>query len=205
MNERGLTLVEVLIALAIFSAVSALGVGAMTLAANGSVQLEETDARVGEMERMRALLRSDLHQFIDREVTEADEEQRRPAFIGGDAAQDLLAERGETILFSLVRSGWGNPELAEPRAELQVVTYLEASGRLIRRTRPFLDAVRDTPVRDDVLIDRIEDPEIRFRERGAWRPEAGRQPGPPPAALRLSFVHPFYGPMEHVFLIGGGA
>ncbi|MEE4208522.1 MAG: prepilin-type N-terminal cleavage/methylation domain-containing protein, partial [Parvularcula sp.] len=59
-QQRGLTLVEVLVALAIFAAVSAIGVAAIGLAANGGAQLGEASERIGEVERLRILMRSDL-------------------------------------------------------------------------------------------------------------------------------------------------
>lgn len=209
MNQRGLTLVEVLVALAIFSAVSAIGVAAMGLAARGSEQLDRAMERVSAVDRMRGLLRADLYQLVDRSVYEADTDRRRPAFIGGDALDEVIGDRDGEPLLGLVRGGWPNPGAEEPRPGLQAVTYLVRDGQLVRRTRPYLDAVIDTPVRDDVLLSGLKDVEIAFFEDGRWFPETGRafaddDEDGVPVALRLRFNHPDYGPMEHLFLIGGG-
>lgn len=206
MNQRGLTLVEVLIALAVFSAISAIGVGAMSLAARGSEQLDAAAARIGEIERFRGLLRADLHQLVPRPVLEPDTDRPRPPLMGGRALADVLDTDEEVPLLAVVRGGWANPGAREPRAELQAVTWLAAEGRLIRRQRPYLDAVADTPYRDDIILEGLEEITVEFLERSRWRDETGRPDGDDEGtavALRLGFIHPVYGPMEHVFLIGG--
>ena len=115
MNQRGLTLVEVLVALGIFSVVSVIGVAAMGLAANGSRQLEDADTRIADMDRFRGIVRSDLHQRVAREVVEPDTDRPRPAFMGGDALTTVLNPRDGEPLLALVRSGWTNPGAEEPR------------------------------------------------------------------------------------------
>lgn len=206
MNQRGLSLVEVLIALSIFAAVSAIGVGAFTLAANGAAQLERANDRIASMERFRGLLRADLYQLTDRRVFEPRADAARPAFMGGRVLSDFLSDDDETALMTLVRGGWSNPGAEAPRSELQAVTWLLRDGALIRRQRPFLDAVAETPERDDVILEGLGEVDIAFLSRGRWRDEAGR-PGTEvePVALRLRFNHSVYGEMEHIFLIGGAS
>ncbi|MEM1410478.1 MAG: type II secretion system minor pseudopilin GspJ [Pseudomonadota bacterium] len=204
MNQRGLTLIEVLIALGVFAAVSALGVAALSLTVSGSDQLQEVDERIGDLERFRGLLRSDLRHLVDRPVLEPDTEQPRPAFVGGRVLSDFLPSREGTALLALVRSGWANPGAEEPRSELQAITWLIKEGALIRRQRPFLDAVADTPTAEDILLSELRDIDIAFLDGGRWRDEAGRGgTDSDAAAMRITFEHPVYGPMEHVFLVGG--
>lgn len=204
MKQRGVTLVEVLIALAIFAAVSAIGVSALSLASRGAAQLQDATDRMADMERFRGLLRADLYQLVDRPVYEATADRPRPAFIGGRVLRGFLEDGDETALLALVRAGWTNPGSEEPRSELQAITWLAKDGALIRRQRPFLDAVAETPYRDDIVLDGLQDIDITFLERGRWRDETGR-PGEDASAvtLQLSFIHPVYGEMEHRFLIGG--
>lgn len=209
MSQRGFSLIEVLVALGIFAAVSAVGVGALNIAANGSRQLQQANERIAEMDRFRGLLRGDLYQLSQRSVYEAEATRPRPPFIGGDALNPFVDDRDFEPLFALVREGWANPGAEEPRAELQAVLYLEKDGAIIRRTRPFLDAVRDTPFRDDVLMEGVSDVEVSFRLAGDWRdrsPPLGAEGDVlTPDALQFVFTHPIYGEMRHVVLIGGGA
>lgn len=205
MNERGVTLVEILVALAVFAAVSTIGVAAMSLAANGSRQLEEVSDRIASMERFRSVLRADLHQLVERPVWEAETTRARPSLMGGPVLEEVIGDDGFEPLLALVRSGWSNPGATEPRAEVQAVTYIWANSQIIRRTRPFLDADVRTPVQDDILVDGARDVEIAFRIGERWEEDAGRSEnaGDAPLAVRLTFTHDAYGEMEHVFLLGG--
>lgn len=205
MNQRGLTLVEVLVALGIFAAINAVAVGALTLAANGSRQLQEADRRISDLERFRGLMRTDLYQLVEREVLEPGAVRPRPPLVGGEALDEIIGDDGFEPLLALVRSGWSNPGALEPRAELQAVTYLARGDELVRRTRPFLDAAEETPVLDDVLLKGVSNVRISFRVRGEWEEETGRSESrlDQPLAVRMTFEHPDYGPMEHVFVIGG--
>jgi general secretion pathway protein J len=202
MNQRGLTLVEVLIALAIFAVVNAMGVGIFTIAARGAEQLERVEQQISEIERLRGLLRQDIGAVVDRQVIEADARELRPAFVGGRTLADLLPSEDQPLL-ALVRSGWRNPAAQAPRSELQAVTYLIEDGKLIRRIRPFLDASFDTPVADDVLIEGVSEVEISFRLNGRWLDETGVPggDGEMPRAVQLTFTHPVYGEIETIFLV----
>lgn len=205
MNQKGLTLVEVLVALGIFAAVSAIGTAAFTLAANGSRQLEEADRRIADMDRFRGILRADLYQRVERQVIEPDTDRPRPAFMGGDALSEVLSPKDGEPLIALVRSGWVNPGAEEARAELQAVTYFAREGAIIRRTRPFLDADNLTPFRDEELLTDLTEIEVAFRVAGRWAEETGRPADTEaPLAVRLSFEHPDYGAMEHLFYLGEG-
>ncbi|MEO1041005.1 MAG: type II secretion system minor pseudopilin GspJ [Pseudomonadota bacterium] len=202
MNERGLTLVELLIAMTIFAFVSAASIASFNLAASGSSQLQEATARLSELERMRSLLRSDFALFTDLRVYEPDSSERRPAFVGGELTDDVMpdADDGEW-LFALVRSGWTNVAAVEPRSELQAVGYLLIDGDLVRRTRPFLDAANDTPHRDQALLTDLDAFELMFYYEGDW--DEDLELGAVPTAVRLSFHHSVYGPMQHDFLVRG--
>ncbi|MBB4657619.1 type II secretion system minor pseudopilin GspJ [Parvularcula dongshanensis] len=203
-RQRGLTLVELLVALGVFGFVSAASVGVLTLAVNGQSQLELRTDEVMRLERARALLRADLLQLAPRPVREgpSGREAEVPAFAGG--AELTLPETAPDaeVLFVLTRGGWQNPDSARPRAELQRVTYLLKDDALIRRTRPFLDAAADTPTLDQVLLEDVEDAEVAFLSEGQWRDGfAGQDDGAPgPDALRIEMTLPGFGRLRQDFL-----
>ncbi len=200
MNQRGLSLVELLIALTIFAFVSAAALAAYNLGVTGSSQLQEATDELGVLERMRSVVRSDLSMAIDLQVFEPDTTSKRPSFVAGRFVDDVMPEPDEgEWLFALVRGGWANVESTEPRAELQPVGYLLVDDGLVRRTRPFLDATNETPHRDQVLVEGIEDLEVTYYLGGEWEDDIDL--GMRPTAIRLDFVHPTYGQMQHDFLL----
>ncbi|MEM0929956.1 MAG: type II secretion system minor pseudopilin GspJ [Pseudomonadota bacterium] len=202
MNQRGFTLVEVLVSLGIFAFVSAAGVVALNLSLSSAAQLDDTTDRLSELERFRSILRDDLGMIVNRPVREAYQDRLRPAFVGGEIMDDLYEdEPGTEYLFALVRSDWENPDAQSPRPEVQAVVYLLQDGTLIRRTRPYLDAVRDTPVVDQPVLSNVDALDLQFFTDDEWR--ADLQPGLWPGAVELTIDHRAHGVITHKFIVRG--
>ena len=151
----GFTLVELLVAMAIFAILSVLAYGGY----NNAVKQNEI-AR-GSMKRLEALqttvrlLTQDFEQIAPRPVRDVLGDARLPA---------LLADRRDQNLFSLTRAGWTNPA-GLPRATLQRVSYvLDTDGKLRREHFNVLDAtLADEPVKRE-LIDRVKSVRVRYMD-----------------------------------------
>ena len=76
-RQRGFTLLEVMVSLAIFGLIAAAGVAVMAYAADSQQALRERMARLGEFQRARALLRTDLSQAATRLARRTDARPRR--------------------------------------------------------------------------------------------------------------------------------
>src|SRR5690606_26705545 len=124
---RGFTLVGVLVALSGFALLAAGGVAVMGWASASQGAAQARVARVGDLQRARALLRADLSQAAPRRTRDAAGVAPVQAFTGS-------AERGAGVLFAFARPGWENPQGA-PRASLQYVEYRLRDGRLERQSR----------------------------------------------------------------------
>lgn len=207
--QRGVTLVELLVALGIFAMVSAASMAVLNLALSGREQLERATDEVRELERMRTLMRADLSQIVKRAVREQTG-QTTPVMIGGEALGtggpgsliNAPVSAGEEVLVVLTRSGWDNPGALRPRASLQRVTYLVANGDLIRRTRPFLDADLATPNQDQILLSGLTTAVVAFHDGQEWRPGFASEESQVPRAVRFEIDHPDTGVVRHDFLVG---
>jgi general secretion pathway protein J len=155
---RGFTLVELMVALAIFGLVASAGVALLGQGVATQDRVRERAQRIMALERTRAQLRADIAQLAPRPTRDSDG-LPRPAFSGGDDGS------GEPLL-AFVRRGWENPD-ETPRASLQYVTYAVEEGRLERRTAPMLDGVPADSA--TVVIDGVTDVATRFRREGVWR------------------------------------
>ncbi len=155
--EHGFTLVEMLIALAIFGMITAAGVALLTL----TVRTQETSERLldamGAVRRTGALLTADLSQAAPRIRRDRDG-RPRPAFTGGSGEEDLLV--------ALVRRGWDDDAAAHN--SLQRVEYWLRDGRLERWGFGAVDG--DARAVAAPLITGVRRVRLRYRDReGIWR------------------------------------
>jgi len=205
-SQRGMTLIEILVALTIFSVISAAMVGLLALTGNGRTQIERISTQISTLERSRSIIRTDMMQVLNRPYRQPFETRSTPPFVGGSGGVSVLAAKdGETILCAFVRNGWANPSADQPRASIQRVEYLVREEKIIRRIRPFVDAVAETPEREQVLFTNADRVEIRFRGAGRWVQDWGASGTQGlPRAIRIEFDDQEYGPITQDFLVGVG-
>lgn len=131
-GQRGLTLLEFSIALAIFALLGAAAYGGLQNVIAARVAVAEQARRLSELQLAWQLLERDLLQAVARPVRD-EFGLPRPAFSGAPPAADLP-------LLSFSRAGWSNPQ-DNPRAGLQRVAYRLRDDRLLRAYWPVLDGV----------------------------------------------------------------
>jgi general secretion pathway protein J len=154
-DERGFTLVELMVALLVFGMIAA--AGALLLGTSVESQARVT-ARLdssAQLRRAHALLSADMAQAVAR-PTRGGPTGQRPAFVGG----------GSGPIAALVRAGWDNPG-GDPRPSLQRVEYRVEGGRLMRLTAVALDGGEvGNPL---VLADGLTAATARYRGEDGWR------------------------------------
>jgi general secretion pathway protein J len=148
-GNRGFTLIEVLIALAISALVAVIAYASLSSVLRGVERLRETTDRTYEVDRAMMILSRDLRQMVDRPVRDEFGEIE-PALTGGELARFAL---------SLTRTGWFNPG-GYPRSNLQRVNYRLEDDALWRDTYPVLDRAGNTEPDSVLLLDGVES--LRF-------------------------------------------
>jgi general secretion pathway protein J len=166
---RGFTLLEVLVAIAVFTVV---GILAM-VGYNELVQ--QTTAARDSMQRVRAMQMAMLRMTQD--FAQLEPRPVREAF-GNELQGCLIALRSGDMLAEFTRAGWSNPAGIQ-RPTLQRVAYRLENGKLIRSHWTVMDRTLASKPVDNELIDNIKSVELRFmnRER-AWQeqwPGSGAQ------------------------------
>ncbi|WP_321392245.1 type II secretion system minor pseudopilin GspJ [Emcibacter sp.] len=160
-NDRGFTLVEVMVSLTIFALLSVMGVAILSSAVSGRDVVEEGSAHLRQLQVSRSLMKSDFLQLARR--------QARDAY--GGALQNVFAgyqPEGRDAFMSFVRRGWINPGQMQRRAELQRVSYVLRDGNFIRQLSPHVDPAKEEDVSERVLLSGIKRLETAFYLNGQW-------------------------------------
>ncbi|WP_375055057.1 type II secretion system minor pseudopilin GspJ [Zobellella sp. DQSA1] len=194
MRQRGFTLIEVLLALAIFAALSA-----------GAFQVLQGMVRSDEVSQRKAQRLMELHGAFSQ--LETDISQMIPR-LGRGNGRMLHAARyqlqSEDWAASFTRSGWHNPLGLLHRSELQSVAYRLRHHRLERLSYRHVDPVvgeepRITPVLQDVTAFRL-----RFFSRGGWH-DRWDHASQLPRAVEVTLELPDLGEVSRLFLLTPGA
>lgn len=128
-REGGFTLLELLVAIAIFAVVGTLALSGYTELQRQSEHAEQRLARVREVQRAVQTLAQDLGQLEPRPIREPLGDARLPAVLAGESVEYAL---------QFTRSGWSNTA-GLSRPSLQRVGYRLDQDGLWRDHWPVLD------------------------------------------------------------------
>lgn len=194
MRRAGFTLVEVLISLMIFAMLAAAGAAVLGVTIDNRFAVKAASDRVGDLQRMRSLMRADLGQATAR---------RSRGTTGRPVPQPIVgaAAPGDPIL-TLTRAGWSNPG-EQARPSLQRVEYRLVEDRLERRVSSHLDGARSGP--PQVLYRGVRDVAVAFVRDGQEAPAfISSTDRPLPDAVRIGMTVQGYGRIDQLFLVGSG-
>lgn len=153
--QRGFTLIEILIAMAIFTLIGLASTGLLTTVIDSNDISEERFAKLQLLQRAMITIERDLQQAVPRAIRYNGEKQDM-VMAGGklDGSDD------DGIGF--VRGGWHNPQLMLPRSTLQYVAYRLNENRLERLYSNYVDNVIGYEPKVRVLLEDIESLNIEF-------------------------------------------
>jgi general secretion pathway protein J len=161
-DERGFTLVEMLVALSIFAAIAAMGVGLLRSSIDTQDAVQERLKAMGGINRLRAVMANDLAQAVQRS-TRGPAGEAVPAFIGSSTG------------FAFVHGGAGSAG-GSPRPAVERVAYARVGSEWRRATQPMLDGT--ALGEGDRLIADVASVAVRYRdERGNWGEVWSSEPG----------------------------
>ncbi len=151
-RRKGFTLIEVLVALAIFGVMSALAYGVLGSTLDNAAYLTERMERLQSVQRTMRYLSADLMQATPRPVRSELSDGFSPAL-----SSTLSAE----FALELTHGGWGNPA-GLPRGTLQRVAYRIEEDELLRYHWGVLDRTYANEPVVTVLLDDVESLYFRF-------------------------------------------
>lgn len=147
-RQSGFTLLELLLAVVVFTLVIAGGYAAVNGLSRSWQQQREFALQLQQLQTTWYQLEQDLTQLIARRVRDQS---------GGH----LPVLSGSTQQLQAVRSGWSNP-LAQQRSELQRFGYQSRNGQLLRNWWINLDSVRNDASQQQLLLDNVQTLQLRY-------------------------------------------
>lgn len=185
----GFTLLELLVAMAIFAIIGALAMGGLNAVLKQQELARKQLDRLQHVQRAVRILTSDFSQLNPRFVLDQ---------LGGRGPTEdpIVAPCGveHTVCFS--RDGWRNPFAQFPRGTLQRAQYRLDDGKLIREYWSVMDRTLINEPKKEVLLEDVESFELGFLDRagdGNWQTQwPPLQQGPGGAsileAVRINLV-----------------
>lgn len=190
-DERGFTLVEMLVSLSIFAAIAAMGVGLLRSSVDTQDAVQARLKTMGGLNRVRAVMANDLAQAVQRS-TRGVSGENVPAFLGSSTG------------FAFVHVGAGAGD-GSPKPDVERVGYALTGGEWRRATQPMLDG---TGLSDgDRLAGEVASVAVRYRdERGNWTESWTSDPDDRlPRAVEVRLTRAGRAPLTMLFLTAPAA
>ncbi len=190
----GFTLLELLIALAIFAILSTLAYGSLRSALFNREQSLQRTEQLTKLQMAFMFISRDLEQVVNRPI--------RNTY--GDTQQALFTPQ-QTYRLEFTRSGWNNPARTR-RSTLQRVAYGIEDGVLMRYSWWMLDRTDEKPTLSQPLLDGVGEFELRFLDdkkewSKAWPVlnSGGDVPRPLPVAIEVTLELREWGRIRRLF------
>lgn len=192
----GFTLLEVLIAIAIFSLVSLSSFTIFESVLSGDETAKHRSARHNDLQRAFLMIERDITQIARRTLRI---EGEAPSSRLIQTAEDDYATEERAIAF--VRQGWTNPGLLLPRSDMQAVAYRLTDETLERLHVNFVDAVVGEAPKVRPLIDDVTAIKFEYYSGSKWEESWGGSSLPLAIAVKIDTKD--YGVIRRQFLVPG--
>lgn len=214
MNNRGFTLIEVLLAVVIFAMVGLASAAVLNSVMQNNAASKAHVQRMQQLQMAMLLLERDFWQIVPRQVRINGEDPLKQTLAG---AKNFIESDDDGITF--VQGGWTNPGMVLPRSEVQLVGYRLREQQLQRLYYIYPDAVTGTEPAVQVLLEGIEELKISYLSPDSDAGDASQNNAAStawkeswesekwPKAIRITLKSPEFGVIERVFVppVGGQA
>lgn len=151
----GFTLIELVVAIAVFAVLATLAYGGLANTLDARAQITQANDDLARLETAVLLLESDIANVVSRPVRDE---------LGGTLPALLApADRRELEFTRYVDDSYSDV----PAVRLKRISYTFADGKLVRATWPILDRVPGTVPRRTAVLESVQELSYRFHD-GEW-------------------------------------
>jgi general secretion pathway protein J len=195
-KQQGFTLLEVLVAISIFSVVSLASFTIFDTVLRGDESSKIRSERQNELQRAFLLMERDFLQIAKRSMR-VNGEVPSKSFL--QTSDDSFLADEQAIAF--VRNGWTNPGLVLPRSDMQNVAYRLVDSTLERLHFNFVDAVVGQEPRIRPLITQVTSLAFEYYDGTKWQKKWSGNTLPQAIAIEVETED--YGLIRRQFLVAG--
>ena len=195
-KHKGFTLLEVLIAIAIFSIISLSSFSIFDTVLKGDEISKQRSERHNELQRAFLIIERDVLQIARRSIR----------LNGESPLNNFLQTSGDAFTsdeqaLAFVRHGWTNPNLLLPRSDMQAVAYRLVDETLERLHFNFVDAVVGEEPKVRPLIKNISELTFEYYDGKKWQETWSDKTLPLAIAIEVDTKD--YGVIRRQFLVAG--
>ena len=202
-HRRGFTLIEIMVAMAIFTLISLASTGVLNSVINSDQLSSERFAKLEELQRAMLTIERDILQIVPRALR-VNGEPVSAVISGGE---DVLNSDADGLGF--VRAGWHNPQMLLPRSTLQAIGYRLQEEQLQRLYGNYVDNVIGYEPKIKILLSDIEDFRVSFltEVEQLEKPEEWEESysnANIPIAISITLVSKTFGEIRREFILANG-
>ena len=197
-SNRGFTLIEVLVSIAIFSSMSVAAYQVVSQVQRSNVQSQERTQRLNELQRAMVMMDNDFRQMAMRQVRTDGEEPAKQLLFWSEY---LLDSNKKGVMFS--RLGWHNPQQQFPRGEVTKVGYRIKDEVLQRVWWRYPDTPTGQEGIVTPLLTDVETFDMRFYDGSSWK-KTWENGSELPKAVSVVLTLKDYGEIARTYLTPNG-
>jgi general secretion pathway protein J len=205
-QRRGFTLIELIVALAVFAVLALLAYGGLNTMLNSRALTDQQADALRELQLAYRNVERDIEQWVPRDI--------RNEFC--EVSPAISAGSDVNAALELTRGGWRNPA-EQPRSTLQRVAYAVQDDKLVRLTWLSLDHAPNEQPNTQELLSGVSELRLRFLDSAnAWQdrwpptetpttavPPGGTAVPVPPLAIEWILVTERWGELRWLFRLPG--
>lgn len=195
---QGFTLIEVLVAIAIFASLSVGAYQVLNQVQRSNEASLQSTQRLNELNRALVLMDADFRQMAARQFRSQGEPASKQFLLWQDY---LMGSEQKGVMFT--RLGWHNPQQQFPRGEVVQVAYRLVDGVLERVSWHYPDTAAGQHGVVTSILTQVESWNMRFYFAGQWY-QSWNKPMVLPKAVAVQFTLKDYGDIERIYLVAGG-
>ncbi|MCS6210184.1 type II secretion system minor pseudopilin GspJ [Shewanella baltica] len=196
--QRGFTLLEMLIAIAIFAMIGLASNAVLSTVLTNDEVTRAFSTRLKALQQGFGAIERDLAQMVARTPRLLEGGRGSTVFQTGN---DILDSESEALVF--YRLGWLNPDGLLPRGSLQSVAYVVHEGRLERWYFPYPEPEFGAEPIKTVVIDKVLSVEYSFFMDDKWERKVEATKLPKAIAMEIEIEG--LGKIQRKFLLPLGA